>query len=75
MDKMKRNIDQLRQRAVAAGALRPDVSTDEMVGLIIGACQVGGHTGFDEAGLQRMVEIVCDGLRTPITPLPDSGGS
>jgi AcrR family transcriptional regulator len=63
MDEMKQNIDALRRRAVAAGALRPDVSTDEMVGLVMGACEAGGHTGTDAAGLARLVEIVCDGLR------------
>jgi AcrR family transcriptional regulator len=68
VDEMKRNIDELRERAVGAGALRRDVSTDEMFGLVIGACQAGEHTGSDEAGCQRMVDIVCDGLRSP-TPL------
>jgi AcrR family transcriptional regulator len=65
MDEMKRTIDTLRQRAVAAGAIRADVSTDEMVGLVIGACQVGGHSGADDESLQRMVKIVCDGLQVP----------
>jgi AcrR family transcriptional regulator len=65
MDEMKRTIDMLRQRAVAAGAIRADVSTDEMVGLVIGACQVGGHAGADDDSIQRMVKIVCDGLRGP----------
>jgi len=66
MDEMKRNIDQLRRRAVDSGAVRSDVSTDEMVGLIVGACQAGGHGGFDDDALQRMVEIVCDGLRSEV---------
>jgi AcrR family transcriptional regulator len=68
VDEMKSNIDDLRRRAVDAGALRGDVSTDEMVGLIMGACQAGGQTGSDERGCQRLVEIVCDGLRMPVTP-------
>jgi AcrR family transcriptional regulator len=67
VDEMKRNIDVLRQRAVDAGALRSDVSTEEMVGLVLGACEAGTHTGSDDAGCQRMVEIVCDGLRSSIT--------
>jgi AcrR family transcriptional regulator len=70
VDEMKRNIDTLRRRAVDAGALRTDVSTDEMVGLVMGACQAGEHTGTDIGGCQRMVEIVCDGLRPPITGPP-----
>lgn len=70
VDEMKRNIDVLRQRAVDVGALRPDVSTDEMVGLVMGACQAGAHAGSDDAGCQRMVEIVCDGLRSSVTTPP-----
>jgi AcrR family transcriptional regulator len=67
IDEMKGAIDQLRRLAVDAGALRSDVTTDEMVGLVVGACQVGGHARTEEAGLERMVEIVCDGLRPPVT--------
>jgi AcrR family transcriptional regulator len=67
MDEMKQNIDELRQRAVDAGAIRGDVSTDEIVGLTVGACQAGGHAGADDDSLQRMVKIVCDGLRSPVT--------
>jgi AcrR family transcriptional regulator len=70
MDEMKRNVDVLRQRAVDAGAMRSDVSTEEMFGLVMGACQASEHAG-SEAASQRMVEIVCDGLRSPTaTPLP-----
>ena len=64
MDEMKRNVDVLRQRAVDAGAMRSDVSTEEMFGLVMGACQASEHAG-SEAACQRMVEIVCDGLRSP----------
>jgi AcrR family transcriptional regulator len=71
MDEMKRNIDQLRQRAVEVGAVRSDVTSEEMIGLIVGTCQAGGHDGIDDAAVQRMVEIVCDGLRAPVTTSPD----
>ena len=67
IDDMKRNIDVLLQRAVSAGSVRADVSTEEMVGLVIGVCQAGGHPDYDEATRQRMVGIVCDGLRAPST--------
>jgi AcrR family transcriptional regulator len=73
VDEMKRSIDVLLQRAVGAGAVRRDVSTDEMIGLVVGACQIGGHTGghtgYDDATVKRMVGIVCDGLR----PQDDTG--
>jgi AcrR family transcriptional regulator len=65
VDDMKRSIEEMRRRAVEVGALRSDISTDEMVGLVMGACEAAGHTGSDDAGCQRMVQIVCDGLRAP----------
>jgi AcrR family transcriptional regulator len=63
VEDLKGNIDQLLQRCVGAGAVRPDVSTEEMIGLVVGVCQAGGEAGYDDATRQRMVEIVCDGLR------------
>jgi hypothetical protein len=66
VDEMKRSIDVLLQRAVATGLVRADVSTEEMIGLVVGVCHAGGHPGYDAAALQRMVEIVCDGLRSPV---------
>ena len=66
VDEMKRCIDVLLQRAVSAHCVRNDVSTDEMIGLVVGVCQGGGHAGYDDATVQRMVGIVCDGLRPPV---------
>jgi len=66
VDEMKRSIDVLLQRAVATGLVRADVSTDEMIGLVVGVCHAGVHPGSDAAALRRMVEIVCNGLRPPI---------
>jgi AcrR family transcriptional regulator len=65
VDEMKRNIDILRGRAVEAGAVRTGVSSEEMIGLVVGVSQVGDHIGQDDASVQRMVQIVCDGLRPP----------
>ena len=67
IDDMKASIDVLRQRAVSAGAVRSDVSADEIIGLVVGVCQGVGHSDHDDAKLQRMVEIVCDGLKAPRT--------
>lgn len=68
VDEMKRNIDVLLQDAVRAGQVRSDVSTDEMIGLVVGVCSAGGHSHYDDATLTRMVEVVCDGLRPRVTP-------
>jgi AcrR family transcriptional regulator len=68
IDDMKTGIDVLLQRAVSAGAVRGDVSTDEMIGLVVGVCQAaGGRSDDDEARRQRLVEIVCDGLKVAPT--------
>jgi AcrR family transcriptional regulator len=72
VDEMKRNIDLLRQRAVEAGALRSDVTTEEMVGLVMGACQAGTQAGTNDAGCQRMVDVVFDGLRASATSVQTS---
>jgi AcrR family transcriptional regulator len=68
VDEMKRSIDVLLQRAVEARSVRSDISTEEMIGLVAGVCQSQGHAGYDDATVQRLVNIVCDGLRTPLTP-------
>jgi hypothetical protein len=65
VDEMKRNVEEMRRRAVDAGSLRSDITTEEMVGLVMGACQAAGQAGSDDVGCRRMVQIVCDGLRTP----------
>jgi hypothetical protein len=44
-----------------AGAVRDDVETGEVMSLIVGAC----HSKQDDLVCQRMVEIVCDGIRRP----------
>ncbi len=49
IDEMKQSVDALLQRAVDAGSVRSGVSTDEMMGLVVGACQAGGHSGLDDA--------------------------
>ncbi|HEY5026020.1 MAG TPA: TetR/AcrR family transcriptional regulator [Acidimicrobiales bacterium] len=66
MDEMKRSIDVLLQRAVATHCVRSDISTDEMIGLVVGVCQGGGHSGYDDVTVQRMMTVVCDGLRPPV---------
>jgi AcrR family transcriptional regulator len=65
MEEMKRGFGVLIERAKAAGAIRADVASDEVLGLIVGACKVGQQSGFDDPSCQRMVEIVCDGIRSP----------
>jgi AcrR family transcriptional regulator len=64
VDEMKRSVDRLVERVKAAGEIRSDVQTDEILGLIMGTCQAAQTSGLDEAASQRMVDIVCNGIRT-----------
>jgi AcrR family transcriptional regulator len=61
VEELTRGIDLLLERAKAAGAVRDNVATGEVMALIVGAC----HSKQDDLVCQRMVEIVCDGIRTP----------
>jgi AcrR family transcriptional regulator len=61
VDELTRGIELLLERAKAAGAVRDDVATGEVMALIVGAC----HSKQDDVVCQRMVEIVCDGIRKP----------
>ena len=65
IEEMKRRIDVLVQQATEVGVLRADVLTDEVIGLVVGASQTVGHFGDDPVSLDRMINVICDGLRPP----------
>lgn len=62
MAELEQAIDGLRRRAVEAGGVRPDVSTLQVMGLVVGTCQLPDPTGPAGAGC-RMLDVVFDGLR------------
>ena len=65
VEAVKAALDALRQRAVDGGGVRGDVTTDQVMGLVIGACRgIEGPT-MGDGERRRMVAIVCDGLRPP----------
>ena len=57
------------RRAEAAGAVRPGVTTQEVIGLVVGVCKAADMSSADDASRDRMVDIVCDGLRIPSTAM------
>lgn len=61
VDELTGGIDLLLERAQDSGAVRRDVTSAEVMSLIVGAC----HSGSEDLVCQRMVEIVCDGIRSP----------
>lgn len=56
-------LDRLRQRAVDDGGVRGDVSIEQIMGLVIGACRGVDRPGMVDPDPRPMVGIVCDGLR------------
>jgi len=60
---LKKSVGLLLTRAQDAGDVRRDMSADELIGLIMGSCQAAANVGLDEVARQRMVSIVCDGIR------------
>jgi AcrR family transcriptional regulator len=63
VDELMEKLDTLRQRAASAGAIRTDVETSDIMNLVSGTCHAAGHSGVDEAGFQRLVNIVIAGLQ------------
>jgi AcrR family transcriptional regulator len=63
IDELMEKIDTLRERAADAGAIRRDVETSDIMNLVSGTCHAAGHSGVDEAGFQRLVNIVLSGLQ------------
>jgi AcrR family transcriptional regulator len=64
VDELKRAVDQLVARAKTAGTVRTDVGAEEIIGLIVGACQSARQSGYDAAASERMIDIICAGIRT-----------
>ena len=67
VEDLKRGIGMLVARAKTAGAIRPDITADEVMSLISGTCMAARQAGLDDASCQRMVEIVCDGMAPAAT--------
>lgn len=61
-DELQIRIQHLLERAAAFGAVRSDVTTAEVIGLVVGACHAAEQVGLGAAP-ERMLDVVCDGLR------------
>jgi AcrR family transcriptional regulator len=68
LEEMRASIKRLYRRAADAGTVRGDVDADDLIGLVVGASHAANHaagrTGRDEARTDRMVAVICSGLRT-----------
>lgn len=61
--KLRTGVEALMERAVAAGAVRADVTVGDVMGLVIGACHATDKPGLGITSCERILEVVCDGLR------------
>lgn len=55
-------VGSLLERAVAAGAIRPDIGPQDLLRAMIGLCMQHDQPGW-QASVQRMVDVFVDGLR------------
>lgn len=62
VQQLQEALDRLLQRAVQAGGVRGDVSIEQVMGLVIGACLVK-RPGAGDGDPSLLVHVVCDGLR------------
>ncbi len=62
-DELVSGVEQMLERAKAAGRVRDGVTSREVMGLVLGVCHAGEGSDFDVASRLRMVDVVCDGLR------------
>lgn len=59
-------VEELLVRAQRSGAVRADVGMPELFGLVAGTCLAADRRLPGACSPQRMLGIVCDGLRPPI---------
>ncbi|HEV3264478.1 MAG TPA: TetR/AcrR family transcriptional regulator [Acidimicrobiales bacterium] len=65
VEDLESGVDLMIRRAEAAGAVRPGVTTQEVIGLVVGVCKAVDMSSAEDASRDRMLDIVCDGLRVP----------
>jgi len=63
VDELEARLGDLLSRAVSCGAVRGDVRADDVIGLVIGTCHGAHRMGRDADSTQRLIGILCEGLR------------
>jgi AcrR family transcriptional regulator len=67
---LEAGVEGLLSRSQEVGAVREDVRLDEVMALLIGACQGALRAGWDHDLRQRTLAIIFDGLRPPAAGKP-----
>lgn len=71
-DELRDVVSQLLVRAQHAGSVRHDVGAEELLALVAATIMAGKCQGSERSSQQRLLGIVCDGLRrigTPKSPI------
>jgi AcrR family transcriptional regulator len=68
IEELQEQVGRLMERAVAAGELRDDLTTPEVIGLVSGACHAADASGLDSKSCLRIARVVCDGLKRQNQP-------
>jgi AcrR family transcriptional regulator len=63
LSRLQGHVAVLLANTQAAGTVRPDVSVEDVFGLIFAACLVADNHGGDPATAERMLRLVRSGLR------------
>jgi AcrR family transcriptional regulator len=63
-DSLTRAVGGLLQRAASAGAIRDDISAEDVFRALVGMCYMRDQPGW-QASVQRLVDVFVDGLRVP----------
>ncbi|WP_156096131.1 TetR family transcriptional regulator [Amycolatopsis jejuensis] len=65
-ERLRESLGVLLQRAQDSGAVRRDVTTTELIPVIIGTAKAAEHVGADRALRDRTIAILFDGLRPAV---------
>lgn len=70
MDEMLALVGELLRRAAQAGAVRNDLSAEELIAMLAGACHMSSKDGVDEERIARILDVIWNGLRPTGAPGP-----
>jgi AcrR family transcriptional regulator len=76
-DRLTKAVGVLLDRAVKAGEIRSDISSEDLLRALVGMCYMHDQPGWQQSVI-RLVDVFVDGLRVPADPgakLPSRGAA
>ena len=62
MDRLGRTLEVLLRRAAEAGAIRDDISAEDILRTVVGLCYTHDKPGW-QGNVLRLVDVFVDGMR------------